>query len=333
MLSMIGYAKHLIEPDDIDAVLSVLRSDRLTQGEKVPEFEAALCAYTGAKHAVVVSSGTAALLAAYGTLNQLRGPMVIEMPAITFVATANAARIAGHSVLLSDVDERTWTCIKDVTVTLGGFHEAGGFYITDAAHGPMTHRRSYMTCLSFHPAKHITTGEGGAVLTDDAEIARTLRRLRDNGRETAAEMPQIVGLNLRMNEMSAALGISQLRKLDGWLARRRAIARAYREAFEPLGVKMQPDHPDHWYCMMILWLDPERWNRDIVRRNLTERGVGSTLWPGHGPLYGLPMYRQDPARFPNAEKYWRSHLAVPMSHALTDGEVEHVIKSVLEVLA
>lgn len=329
----IPYARHLIDDDDRAAVDDVLRSDRLTQGEKVPEFEEALCAYTGARYAVVVSSGTAALWCAWREIS--RRMDWVSLPAVTFAATANAACVAGIKVGVTgvtDIDAETWIGGIEGRVTLGGLPDSRVTYVTDAAHGPWTHG-SVMTCLSFHPAKHITTGEGGAVLTDDPEIARTLRRLRDNGRETAAEMPQIVGLNLRMNEMSAALGISQLRKLDGWLARRRAIARAYREAFEPLGVKMQPDHPDHWYHLMILWLDPERWNRDIVRRNLTERGVGTTLWPGHGPLYRLPMYQQDPERFPNAERYWRGHLCIPMSHALTDGDVEHVITSVREVLA
>lgn len=325
---MIGYAKHLIEPDDIDAVMSVLKSDRLTQGNKVPEFEAAMCAYTGAAHAVAVSSGTAALWCAWSELKRKIG--YVDIPAVTFAATANAARAAGLVVNTTDIDAVTWLGGIEGRVTLGGMPDGRRSYVTDAAHGPWL-PQSLMTCLSFHPAKHITTGEGGAVLTDDPEIARMVRRLRDNGRETATEVPQIIGLNLRMNEMSAALGISQLRKLDGWLARRRQIAKAYREAFAPLGVKMQPAHPDHWFHLFIIWLDPERWDRDAIRRRLAERGVGTQIH--YTPLYRLPMYKQDPTRFPNAEMYFAGCLSLPMSHALTDGEVEHVVTTVCEVLS
>ena len=326
---VVPYAKHLVDQDDIDAVVSVLKSDRLTQGEKVPEFEAALCAYTGAKYAVAVSSGTAALWCAWREISMSMD--WVSLPAVTFAATANAACAAGLKVGVTDIAPETWIGGIEGRVTLGGMPDSRLTSVTDAAHGPWTHS-SVMTCLSFHPAKHITTGEGGAVLTDDPEIARALRRFRDNGRETAAEVPQSGGLNLRMSDIHAALGISQLRKLDGWLARRRQIAKAYREAFAPLGVQMQPDHPEHWYHLFIIWLDPKRWYRDAVRSQLHERGVGSTLWPGHGPLYRLPAYKGDPARFPNSERYWSGHICLPMFHGLTD-EVEHVIKSVREVLA
>ena len=327
-MPMIGYARHRIDQDDIDAVVSVLKSDRLTQGEVVPQFEAALCAYTGAKYAVAVSSGTAALWCAWREINMSQD--WVSLPAVTFVATANAARAAGLRVGVTDIDPETWIGGIEGRVTLGGMPDSRLTSVTDAAHGPWTHS-SVMTCLSFHPAKHITTGEGGAVLTDDPEIARALRRFRDNGRETAAEVPQSGGLNLRMSDIHAALGISQLRKLDGWLARRRQIAKAYREAFAPLGVQMQPDHEKHWYHLMILWLYPQRWNRDRVREKLHDRGVGTQIH--YTPLYRLPMYAADPARYPNAERYWAGCMSIPMSHALTDGEVEHVIKSVREVLS
>ena len=329
---MIPYARHLIEADDKEAILRVLESDRLTQGEVVPQFEAALCELSGAKYAVAVSSGTAALWCAFATLTNRRGVSALTIPTVTFVATANAARCAGHRLIVRYVDPLTEAPVLDVGVTIGG-HPARGFLVVDAAHGPYTMGVEQMRCLSFHPAKHITTGEGGAVLTNDALVAETCRRLRDNGRDMPDPTPCIAGLNLRMSDIHAALGLSQSKKYHRWLARRREIARYYRDRM-PEGVVMQSDHEDHAYHLFILWLDPEeRWNRDGVRAKLAERGVGSTLWPGHGPLYRLPMYKQDPARFPNAERYWSGHLCIPMFHGLTDGEVEHVATSVREVLA
>lgn len=325
---MIPYASHVVEQDDIDAVTAVLRSPRLTQGETVPAFEAALCQYTGARFAVVVANGTLALWAAYRAWI----PPVF-MPAITFAATANAAQDPSN-VCLRDVDPETW-CGRakevEVQVTLGGYpapvHED---MIVDAAHGPWKKGPELMRTFSFHPAKGFTSGEGGAIVTDDPDVARRLRQLRDNGRAEPGEACEVPGLNLRLSDIHAALGLSQLRKLDRWQARRRKIADYYRAAFAGLPIRMQPDHPDHALHLLIVCVDREDMSRDTVRQRLAERGVGTQVH--YQPLYRLAPYRQDPSRFPNSEWYAARALSLPMSHALTDAEVEHVAKVVREVL-
>ena len=357
---MIPYAKGLIEDDDRAAVDAVLRSGRVAQGPLVPQFEAALASYAGARHAVCVSSGTAALWCAY-MATDLRGdglPLDVGMPAVTFVATANALSVGtaldayGAATQPSpfpiDVDPLAWCGLAEgahrdpswaprplyVQVTIGGYPAPPhGAKIVDAAHGPYRKGPELMRCLSFHPAKNMTTGEGGAVLTDDDDVAERLRRRRDNGRDMPHDpVPRIAGLNLRMGEMNAALGLSQLRKLDGWQARRRKIADYYRERLGGIeGLRFQADHVDHFYHLFIVHVDQAHRPRDMVRIMLGDRGVGAQVH--YQPLYRLPPYQADPARFPNAEAYWRGALSIPMSHALTDAEVEQVVKSVREVLA
>ena len=345
---MIPHARHAITDDDRAAVMAVLDSPRLTQGEKVAEFEASLCAASGARYAVAVSSGTAALWCAAGVRTRLAADndvrLRVTVPAITFVATANAFRLHGAEVVIGDIDPATW-CMKPpgVMVTFAGYpcETDDTTRIVDAAHGPLRKGGEFMRCLSFHPSKAFTTGEGGAVLTDVVGAYEALCRWRDNGRATAAEQPQFAGLNLRMSDIHAALGISQLRRYPSWQARRRAIAAHYWSEFASIECQGQHRHPDHAYHLFILWLDPARYNRDDVRGRLAERGVGTQIH--YEPLYRLPEYvdvyasthstYKPPQRYPNAERYYAGCLSIPMSHTLTDGEVEHVVKSVKEVLA
>ena len=343
---MIPHARHVITDDDRAAVMAVLDSPRLTQGEKVAEFEAALCAASGARYAVAVSSGSAALWCVAGVRARAAAAVGkrirMTVPAITFVATANAFALHGAEVVIGDIDPITWCCMKAhgvVPVTFAGYPcEADDTTLTvDAAHGPLRKGSELMRCLSFHPSKAFTTGEGGAVLTDNEEVRDDLCRWRDNGRATMIEQPQFAGLNLRMSDIHAALGISQLRKYGAWQARRRDIAAHYRREFAGIdGLVMQADHPEHAYHLFVLWIDAgaRRWNagaRDLVRAHLDALGVGTQIH--YEPLYRLPEYVDTPSRYHNAERYYAGCLSIPMSHTLTDGEVEHVVKSVKEVLA
>lgn len=315
---MIGYGHQSINEDDIAAVVSVLRSDRLTQGPAVERFEDALCEYTGAAHAVALSSGTAALHLAY--LAHGLGPGdTFWCPAITFRATSAAARYCGATVKYVDVDPATGLLCSSVSAeTARAVHAvlgASALYSTglrvvvdmagaecpilgsaptvrDACHslGGQWLNGHITACLSFHPVKSITTGEGGAVLTDDPLIADTCRRLRTHDGDP--------GYNYRMSDIAAALGRSQLARIDGFIARRRELAARYNDALADVDVGLPAQSLTHgaWHLYQIAVED-----RDAVAWRMTRAGIGvqihyPTLAPLPGALYfaahtlSLPLY-------------------------------------------
>ena len=362
---MVPYARHSIDEQDIDAVNEVLRSSWLTQGPKVGEFEQALCAHTGAKYAVAVSSGTAALHLACIAAGVGPGKPVV-VPTLTFVASANAVIHAGGFPLLADVEWGTWLLkeqIPMVNAPVMPVYFAGlpmdikklkQTYrrvpiIADACHalGATVNGKRIgemgadFTCGSTHPAKHITTGEGGFILTDNERAAELLRALRDHGRGKAddrepwARTQEVMGWNYRMTEIQAALGISQLRKADTWLARRHEIANAYcrdlNECAFPVEIAphtTQVKSADH---LFPIWLNPNRYDRREVYHRLHEKGVQVQVH--YKPVHQHPFHELDPEMFPNAERYYRGCLSLPIFGTMTDAEVEHVVKSVREVLS
>ena len=269
-LAFLPYGRQLIDDADVRAVVETLRSDWLTTGPKVDEFEQGIAGATGSAHAVAVSNGTAALHASMAAIGVAPGDEVI-VPALTFVATANAAVYQGgtpvfadvlpESLLVdpADVERRLTPCTKAiVTVDFGGqpchYNElrelarsAGVPLVADACHAlGATYRDrpvgtlADLTTLSFHPVKHITTAEGGMVTTDDAELATRLRRFRNHGlssdhreRHAAGSWRYEMlelGFNYRLSDLQCALGIAQLRHLPEWVARRREIAALYTAA-------------------------------------------------------------------------------------------------------
>jgi perosamine synthetase len=382
----LGYGRQFIDHADIDAVVGVLESDFLTQGPLVERFEAALAEYVGARHAVAVSNGTAALHIACLAAGISPGDFGLTA-AITFAASANCLLYAGADAAFVDIDRETLgmspaaleSALKSapstkavIPVHMAGLADrtaeirklaSGRIVIEDAAHavgglyscGKPVGSCAYsdLTTFSFHPVKQITTGEGGAVLTNDAELARRLRLLRNHGIERDADrfvggdtqedgrvkpwlgQQQILGFNYRMPDMAAALGLSQLSKLPRFLERRREIARRYDEAFIKLpSVRLPQATPEerrrsglHLYIALFDF-DAMRTTRTAFMASLAKRGVGSQVH--YAPVYHHPFHahRGKPSGFPQAEDYYRRCLSLPLHPGLTDEEVERVIDAV-----
>lgn len=366
---MIPYGRHQIDDDDIAAVVTALKSGWLTTGPAVPEFEADVASRVGAAHGVAVCNGTAALHCAAMALSLGEGDEVI-VPAITFAATANAAVYAGATPVFADVrpddllidpgtvealitpntravfavDYAGQPCDWDVLREIADRH--GLALVDDAAHalgatyrGRPVGTLADMTTFSFHPVKHITTGEGGMVVTDREDYVEKLRMLRNHGitrdfRERAQadsweyEIDEL-GMNYRITDSQCALGSSQLARLDEWLDRRRAIAHHYDEAFadiagvEPLAVAPDLEHAYHLYVIRLA----EDIDRARVFSAMRAAGVGVNVH--YLPVYLHPFYRREfgttEGLCPVAEAAYESIISLPMFPSLTDSEVDFVI--------
>ena len=295
------YGHQSISDDDIAAVEEVLKSGWLTMGPAVDVFERSVADYIGAAHAVSFSSGTAALHAAMHVAGVSSGDAVL-VPPITFAATGNSAIYCGGRPIFADIspdtlcmcpesaakilDETKYPIRAIVPVSFTGYpivmepfrrlaDEYGAILIEDAAHALGASRGAHrvgmeadLTVFSFHPVKHITTAEGGMVVTGSAEWAEKLRRFRSHGivktpGETGREyygpwyndMIEL-GYNYRLSDISCALGASQIKRLDRFLARRRKIASSYRELLAgESGVKLPPDHSGHAYHLFVIQVD------------------------------------------------------------------------------
>lgn len=368
----IPYGRQWLDEDDVEAVSDILRSDWLTTGPAVESFERAIQEFTGCRHAIAVSSGTAALHAAVHALGIGPGDEVI-VPAMTFVATANAVVFEGGTPVFADVDagtllidpsdvERKITprtraviavdyagqpCEYESLRLIAGRHGLG--LISDACHslGGEYHGRRMgsvadLTAFSFHPVKHITTGEGGMITTNDENLARRMRRFRNHGISTdfrqraeagswSYEMEEL-GYNYRITDIQCALGTSQLRKLPRWLARRREIAARYDAAFAsssilaPLNVRPEVSHARHLYVVRFA---PEI-SRDAAFRAFREMGIGVNVH--YMPVHLHPFYQRQfgtgPELCPRAEQAYPRLLSLPLFPRMRDEEVEAVIDAV-----
>jgi len=392
MRAVIGYGRQSIDQGDVDAVVEVLRSDFLTQGPAVERFEAALAERVGARHAVAVSSGTAGLHIA--CLAGGIGPGDRGLTAaITFAASSNCLLYAGADAAFVDIDRDALslslpalkkalteeTAAKAVIpVHVAGLAHAsaeiralakGNIIIEDAAHavggtyacGKPVGCGAYaeMSVFSFHPVKTMTTGEGGAVVTNDGELAWRLRMLRNHGierdverfvgegtRENGRVKPwlyeqQMLGFNYRMTDFQAALGLSQLGKLDRFLARRRAIARRYDTAFAKLPNMTLPQsapqdraRSGHHLYIALFDFDAMRTTRTQFMTKLREHGIGTQVH--YIPVYRHPYYVKrygfDPAAFPVAEQYYRTCLSLPFFPGMSDEDVERVAGAVTQAV-
>jgi UDP-4-amino-4,6-dideoxy-N-acetyl-beta-L-altrosamine transaminase len=390
---LIGYGRQSIDRSDLDAVLAVLQSDFLTQGPAVERFEAALAERTGARHAVAVSSGTAALHIA--CLAAGIGPGDLGLTAaVTFAASANCLLYAGGEAGFVDIDSSALgmsptaleqslatspQCKAVIPVHLAGLAHAsaeiralakGRIVIEDAAHslggayecGKPVGCCAYsdMTTFSFHPVKTITTGEGGAVVTNDPVLAKRLRMLRNHGIERDAACltggetseggrvkpwlyeQQLLGFNYRITDIQTALGLSQLAKLDRFLERRRSIVNRYDAAFSRLrGMRLPQSKPQerarsaHHLYIALFDFELLKTTRTAFMARLAEQGVGSQVH--YIPVYRHPFYVQrykiDPETFPDAEAYYRSCLSLPLYPGLSDEDVERVIAAVTQAVA
>lgn len=384
----IPYGRQDITPEDIAAVVEVLQSDWLTQGPKIPEFEAALASYCGARYAVVVSSATAALHLACIAAGLREGDRLWTSP-ITFVASANCGRYCGATVDFVDIDPCTYNLSVsalaaklDLAQKQGALpkvvipvHLAGqscemaplaelaqtyGFtLIEDASHAIGGQYRSRpigccefstMAVFSFHPVKIITTGEGGAILTNDPDLYQRLIRLRSHG--ITRDPQQMVseshgpwyyqqlelGFNYRMTDLQAALGLQQLQRLDQFVERRCFLAQRYHQALADLPVTLPFQHPDtrsswHLYIIRLKRNQLQKSHREVFEA-LRTLGIGVNLH--YIPVHTQPYYQQLGFRwgdFPNAEAYYQEAISLPLYYGLTLEQQDQVIQTLKQVLA
>jgi perosamine synthetase len=377
--TLLPYGRQSIGEDDIQAVVDVLRSDWLTTGPKVGEFEAAFAAWVGAKYAVSFSSGTAALHGAAFATGLKPGDEAITSP-MTFAATANCVLYLGATPIFADVSadtlnldpERVAARITprtrailpvdyaghpadlDAIMELAGRHEM--VVIEDACHalGAEYGRRrtgsvAHMTVFSFHPVKHLATGEGGMVTTDRADFAEALRRFRNHGISSDARQRQkdgqwhyemvLLGFNYRLTDIACALGLSQLKKLEASLLRRREIAATYAAAFHDLEEVMLPavraDVNPAWHLYPIR-LDLKRLTADraLVFRALRAENIGVNVH--YIPVHRHPYYRDRFGyrgdEYPIAEDAYERLISLPMFHGMSDEDVDDVIRAVRKVI-
>lgn len=392
MSKLLPYGRQWIDQDDIAAVTAQLRDDWLTQGPTVGRFERVLCEITGARFAVAVSSGTAALHLACLAAGIGPGDSAL-VPDNTFVATANAVRYAGGRPVLVDVDpatglveltalERAASEVKPKAILPVSFagsppdlcavravaQRSGARVIEDAAHslgatysangrsnrsGSCTH--SDMAILSFHPVKHLTTGEGGAVTTNDEGLHSVLCQLRthgitkDAGRMSRNDGPWYyeqtdLGFNYRITDLQCALGLSQAKRFPQFLARRRQIAAVYDDAFsrdgrvQPLSVQGGTTSAYHLYVLRLVPRPGEVLEGVAARRKdlflrLQESGLAPQVH--YIPVHLQPDFQRNglsKGRFPGADLYYAGCVSIPMYPALTDGEVSLVVKAVRRAL-
>ena len=343
---MIRLARPAIGEAELAAVAETLRSGDLVQGARVRAFEEAVARATGMPHAVAVSSGTAALYVALRALDIGPGDEVL-VPDFTFPATANAAEATGARVVVGDVRGDTWNLDLGraprarVAMPVDCFglpaELPDGLVVEDAACALGATRPgglAAIACLSFHPRKVVTTGEGGMVLCRDADLAARIRSLRDHGREGAGFSRW--GLNFRMTDVQASLGLAQMARLDELLAARAGLAAAYRERLAgDTRLRLQQVPVGLRHCWQTLAVRLERGvDRDRTIRALRERGVEAGIatyalhrLPYHRARHGL---RSDD--FPEADALFDRALALPLHPGLAADDVHRVCDALLEAL-
>lgn len=377
--ALLPYGHQCIDEDDIKAVVDVLRSDWLTTGPKVAEFEKRFAEMVGAKYAVAVNSGTAALHAAAFAAGIGPGDEVITTP-MTFAASANCVLYCGGRPVFADVEADTLLldpssveskvspktkaiiavdyagqpCDYDALKKLSDEH--GLILIADACHalGATYKNRKVgtladMTVFSFHPVKHITTGEGGMVVTDNPDFAVKLRAFRNHGitadhRQREAdgswfyEMAEL-GYNYRLPDINCALGLSQLKKLDKFVARRRQIAALYDSAFADIPALFplaRRDDRNSSYHLYVVRLNLSKLNasRQQVFGALRAENIGVNVH--YIPVYWHPYYNKlgyGKGLCPVAEKAYEEIITLPLFPAMSDRDAEDVIKAVKKVLS
>ncbi|TVZ81912.1 UDP-4-amino-4,6-dideoxy-N-acetyl-beta-L-altrosamine transaminase [Aeribacillus composti] len=373
--SYLPYGRQWIDEDDIEAVIEVLKGSYLTTGPYLAKFEQAVAEYVGAKYAVAFSNGTAALHGACFAAGIGNGDEVITTP-MTFAASANCVIYQGGTPIFSDIDEKTYNIdpnkieekISDKTkaiipvdftgqpTELDGILEIAKKHnlvvIEDAAHalgavykGKKVGSISDMTMFSFHPVKHITTGEGGIITTNNREYYDKLLQFRSHGitREKDKlnefhgpwyyEM-QFLGYNYRMTDIQAALGTSQLKKVDKFVELRRKYVAMYNEAFKDIDEIITPfqheDGQSSWHLYIIrLKLDKLTASRREIFEALQQQNIGVNVH--YIPVHLQPYYQQlgyKKGICPNAEKLYEEMITLPLFPAMSEKDVHDVIKAV-----
>jgi len=381
---MIPYGHQHIEKDDIDAVVQVLKSDFLTQGQMVPEFESALSDYIGSKYAIATNSCTSALHISCIALGLERGKSLWTTP-ISFVASANCGLYCGADIDFIDINNKTYNIDIDklnikleqakndnklpyilVVVHFAGLScdmekinllskKYGFLVIEDACHalgGSYKNNRigsclfSDITVFSFHPVKSITTGEGGVAMTNNKVLADKMRLLRSHGitRDMVLDdkfkaqpwyYEQIyLGFNYRMTDIQAALGISQLKKLDNFVIKRNRIADTYYDLLSHLPLQL-PFRNSKYYSAQHLFVvrihtEDISMSHNEVFNYLRKCNIGVNLH--YIPIYKQPLYKAigfDERNFPESERYYSEAITLPMYPELSNNQIQY-ISSVLE---
>ena len=374
--ALLPYGRQTLTETDVAAATEVLRSDWLTTGPKVADFEEAIADYVDARHAVSFSSGTAALHAAVLAAGLKPGDEAITTP-LTFCATANAALYGGGTPVFADVRDETLTIDPkeverritprtkvllpvdyagqpadlDALLALADRHEL--IVIEDAAHAlgakyrsRMVGSISHMSVFSFHAVKHLTTGEGGMVTTNNGEFVQRLREVRNHGIDSDARARQAdgqwhyemttLGFNYRLTDIACALGLAQLPRLPANLARRRAIAARYEKALATISSLALPivaaDVTSAWH------LYPVRVDASLDRAEVFDalRAEGLGVNVHYIPVHLHPYYRSRfgyrGGEFPIAETAYGRLISLPMFHGMTDEDVDDVILAVEKVM-
>lgn len=370
--SFLPYARQWIDEDDMKAVISVLGGDYLTTGPYISDFEEAMANYVGAKYAVSFSNGTAALHAACFASGISEGDEVITSP-LTFAASANCILYQGGNPVFADIDEKTYNIdlnevekkITTKTKAIIPVHFTGQpanldeleviakkynlVIIEDAAHalgatykGKRIGAHSDMTMFSFHPVKHITTGEGGMITTNNRDYYDKLLQFRSHGitrdpsKLTESHGPwyyemQFLGFNYRLTDIQAALGLSQLKKVNKFIDLRRKYSSMYDEAFKNISSITLPFQDKNclssWHLYVIRFdLKELTWSRKEIFTAYHEENIGVNVH--YIPVHLLPYYQElgyRPGICPKAEKLYQEIITLPLFPAMTEKDVEDVI--------
>ncbi len=385
MRKPIPYGRQSINEDDIKAVIETLKSDYLTQGPKIKEFEEKFATYVGAEYAVAFNNATSALHTAAKALDVKPGDKVIVTP-MTFAASANCIRYCGGEVKFCDIDPETYLMdinkIREileespkgtykgvVVVDFAGYphnleefralcDEYGMWLIEDACHAPgawFTDSKGNkqksgngqfadISIFSFHPVKHIATGEGGMATTNNPELYKELCHFRTHGitKDPALlhkndggwyyEM-QDLGFNYRLTDFQASLGVTQLERADKGLERRQQIAKKYDEAFAGIEAIKTPKRTDDIYHAFHLYIIQVP-DRKGLYDYLHENGVYAQVH--YVPLHLMPYYKElgnKEGDLPVVEEYYQHCLSLPMYPTLTDDEQEYVIQKIMDFLS
>ncbi|QCR31523.1 UDP-4-amino-4,6-dideoxy-N-acetyl-beta-L-altrosamine transaminase [Lysinibacillus sp. SGAir0095] len=374
LTEFLSYGRQVIDEEDIQAVIDTLRSPFLTQGPKVMDFEQAIAEYVGTKYAVAFSNGTAALHAACYAAGITEGDEVITSP-ITFAASANCVRYVGGTVIFADIDPKTYNIdpieieknitsrtkaiipvdftgqpanmeeIMDIAkkhnliVIEDGAHSLGAEY-----KGKKVGTLADMTMFSFHPVKPVTTAEGGIIVTDNMEFYQKLQLFRSHGIEKTSfaneqgdwyyEMTDL-GYNYRMTDIQAALGLSQLKKIDKFIERRHEIAQIYNEAFKyipEIKIPIQLEETYSGWHLYMVQLNTEL-SREYIFNKMREMNIGVHVH--YIPVYWHPYYQQLGYRkglCPIAENYYHNALTLPIHPGMTDEQIKVIVSNMIEIL-
>jgi len=369
----IPYGKQWIDEEDIKQVEKVLKGDWLTQGPNIEQFEKEIAEYVGAKYAIAFNSGTSALHGAMYAAGVTKGDEIISSP-ITFVASTNSGIYMGATPKFADIDEKTYCIdiekieeqIKDKTKVIVPVDYAGYpvdiekinqiakkhniVVIEDAAHalgaernGEKVGSQADMTMFSFHPVKHITTGEGGIITTNNKKYYEKLKMFRTHGitKENMSQNPgpwyyemQDLGYNYRITDLQCALGSSQLKKIEQFIKRRLEIAEKYDEAFkENPNIQTPPKEKNNRHAYHLYPIQVPKERRKEIFEKLREKEIYVQVHyiPVHTQPYYKENYGYEYGDYPKAEQFYEQEISIPMYPKMTEEEQEYVIKTINEL--